>query len=387
MGERRPSVVIVGGSTRAFAESAARAGYKVWAVDAFGDRDLQAIATTLILTKRRGIAYTPAAAADIARLVPAAGVAYVSALENHAGAVERMVDGRRLWGNPPAVLRRVRDPEAMARLLAQRGIDVPAIRGGAPRAPRTGRWMIKPRASGGGQDVALWRPGAPVGPARYLQERIDGVAGSVSFVADGRRAVLLGISRQLVGERTFGVAGFRYCGSLLAAGGAPLFGAADAALARAALRLASAATDAFGLVGLNGIDFIARAGVPIPIEINPRYCASMELAERALDQPLFALHVRACGGRLPRMSNRAGARQVFGKAIVFARRAVRVGDTDRWLADPDVRDVPHAGDRIARGRPVCTVLAAAPTAARCHRLLRRRAAAVYRALAPAGARR
>jgi predicted ATP-grasp superfamily ATP-dependent carboligase len=43
----------------------------------------------------------------------------------------------------------------------------------------------------------------------YVQERIDGVPGSVVFVAALGRAVVLGVSRQLVGEAAFGAAGYR----------------------------------------------------------------------------------------------------------------------------------------------------------------------------------
>ena len=45
--------------------------------------------------------------------------------------------------------------------------------------------------------------------------------------------------------------------------------------------LARALVEEFDLVGVNGIDFVARDGLPYAIEVNPRWCASMELVERA----------------------------------------------------------------------------------------------------------
>ena len=42
----------------------------------------------------------------------------------------------------------------------------------------------------------------------YLQQRLEGVPGSVVFVAAGGRAAPLGVSRQLVGEPAFGASGF-----------------------------------------------------------------------------------------------------------------------------------------------------------------------------------
>jgi predicted ATP-grasp superfamily ATP-dependent carboligase len=151
----------------------------------------------------------------------------------------------------------------------------------------------------------------------------------------------------------------------------------DPEIVRLAAGLATAVVEEFGVTGVNGVDFIARADVPMPIEINPRYAASMELVERATGLSIFGAHAAACGGTLPR-PREPRRPAVLGKAIVFAPRTIEVGDTRRRLGDPTVRDIPRPGARIARGRPVCTVFASAPTAAACHRALRRRAAAALR---------
>ena len=64
--------------------------------------------------------------------------------------------------------------------------------------------------------------------------------------------------------------------------------------------------------------------------------------------------------------------------MVFARQDVVLGDTASWLASGyDVRDVPHAGDHISAGRPVCTVFATARDAAACYDALVERAARIY----------
>jgi uncharacterized protein len=377
MPERRPHVLIVGVSARACAESAARAGYRVSSVDAFGDLDLRAVADVVALRRDTGMPFSPAAAAAAAGRVAARHVAYTSNFENDPQAVAALARGRRLLGNPPAVLEQVRNPIVLMRALRARGVPVPATRASAPVSGADGRrWLLKPRRSGGGHGTRPWRRGRRVPRGAYLQERIDGVPGSIVFAADGRRSVPLGLSRQLVGERAFGARGFRYCGSLLASGGAPLFECQEDLLERAAA-LAAAVTEAFGLRGLNGVDFIARAGVPLPIEVNPRWSASMELVERATGASLFRLHAAACAGRLPRAPRPRDAR-VRGKAIVFARHTIVVPGAARW-ASPAVADVPRPGERIGRGHPVCTVLADAADGVRCHRALVAAAAAIYRA--------
>jgi predicted ATP-grasp superfamily ATP-dependent carboligase len=347
-------VLIAGVSTRAAAASAVRAGLDVTTVDAFGDCDQPRAARVL----RVGRPFTAAAAARAARDVACDAVVYLSSFENHPAAVAALARGRTLWGNPPAVLARARD----ARLLAALG--------GAPIADSpspAGRWLIKPRASGGGAGVRPWT-GGPVPAHAYLQEFVPGTPGSVVFVADGRRAVVLGVSQQIVGDAAFGASGFRYCGNIL--GPAPVDGAS----------VADAVTRRCALVGLNGIDFIARDGEPVPIEVNPRWSGSMELVERAHGVSLFAMHAEACGRRtLPGAPLTAPA-HAYGKAIVFARGAVQAPDTTSWLEDRSVADIPHPGERIAAGSPICTVFATAATVADCHDALVRRAAAIYEAV-------
>jgi hypothetical protein len=382
MAVRPARVLLLGVSTRAIADSAARAGFQVISIDAFGDLDQPVATRSLALPRDLGVPYSAAAAAHAAHDIACDAVAYVANFENHPDAVRALARGRALWGNPAAVLARVRDPLLLTRALARRGFATPAVRARAARRSTT-RWLVKPRASGGGQGIRAWRAGARVGRGEFLQERVAGVPGSVVFAADGARAIPLGVSRQIVGGRPFGATGFRYCGSILA-GDDPVF---DDALCDAAGALAHAVTEEFGLVGVNGIDFVvARDGVPVPVEVNPRYSASMELVERAYGINVFAAHVRACAGALPAFDLTRARRRApgaVGKAILHARRVERPTDTERWLADPDVRDVPRPGERIGRGRPVCTVFASAPDAVACRAALEGRAAGRYHALAAA----
>ena len=372
-------LLVAGVTTRAMAWSAAREGWTVTAVDAFGDLDLRSCARVVALRREDG-GFDPAAAAEAARTIPAEAVAYTSNFENHPSAVAVLAAGRRLLGNPARVLQRVRDPIELMLALRRHGFESPEVRAGAPRTVTgtTRRWLLKPRRSGGGRGTSAWRPGRPVGRHQYLQQRIAGTPGSIAFLADGRRSLALALSRQIVGARAFGASGFRYCGSLVGGG---LFDR-EAGLLQRAGAMADAVTREFGLVGLNGIDFIARAGTPWAIEVNPRYSASMELLERGAGASLFALHADACAGRLPKSPPRP-ARGVVGKAVVFARRGVTLGETRRWLRDPAIADVPHPGERIARGRPVCTVFASGRSAAACLRALSSKASAIYRAAEPA----
>lgn len=384
VGGRDGPVLVVAASARAIVGSAARGGFACAAADRFGDLDLRA-AVPDRLRATVGPRTSPGRLVRAAEGLPGRAAVYGAPFENHPGAVATLSAAREVWGNPPAVLRRVRDPFLLADALRDGGVPTPAVlapgeEGGADPGLR---WLRKRRRSGGGAGVTPWRPGDPLRPGEVLQERREGVAGSAVAVADGRRAAVLGLTRQLLGVAAFGVRGFRYCGSIL-----PLTDDA-AGLERAvaaARRAADVLASAFALRGAFGFDFIMAGGRLHVLEVNPRFTASMELVERALGTSVFALHVLAAAGDLFRTVPEAAPGVALGKAVLFARRPVVVGDTRSWLRLP-LADVPPPGTVIPAGGPVCTLFAEASGPARCRIALEDRARALRRSLSREAGRR
>ena len=358
-------VLIAGLTTRALAESAVRAGATIVTVDYFGDLD-QARACETHSLRERGLGYSATAILEVARELVYDAVAYCGGLENHPSVVAELARDRVLLGNSPDTLRRVRDPGELFRFLAERGFEVPDTRGSSDPLPASGRWLLKPMRGGGGQGVRHWTGQPPTG-SQMIQELIDGVSGSASFVADGHRSVVLGWTEQLRAPR-----GFRYAGNIM-----PL--AASAAARAEVDALADALAREYGLRGLNGLDFVLRDGRPVTLEVNPRYSASMELFERATSASVFELHVAACQGMLPdRFEVPSG---VWGKQIVYASRTVATPDTTAWL-DQGIRDIPHPGEVIRAGHPICTVLATGSTRTACEDALRSAAMRIEAACDP-----
>ena len=358
-------ILIAGLTTRALAESAVRAGAEIVTVDYFGDLDQERLCETHPL-RGRGRGYSAAEILAVARGLSYDAVVYCGGLENHPDVVTELTRDRVLLGNTPDTLRRVRDPRALFRYLAGRGFAVPDTRFATDPLPGTGRWLLKPARGGGGQGVRAWTGQRP-GPTAIVQEVVEGVSASASFAADGRRSVALGWTEQLHTPR-----GYRYAGNVM-----PL--EAGAATRKEVAAIADALTQEYGLRGLNGFDFVLRGDRPVVLEVNPRYCASMELVERAAGMSVFGLHLAACQGELPaRVDDTAG---VWGKAIVYATRAARVPDTTEWLAR-GVRDVPHPGEVIRAGHPICTVLASESTRSLCKNALRAETARIRAACSP-----
>ena len=371
-------VLIAGVSTRAAAESAAKAGFTVTALDAFGDLDQHPSVRSLSLPRDFGARFTAHAAARAAREIACDAVAYLSPFENHSRAVDSIASGRALWGNPPDVLRRVRDPFLLAGVLRRRGFSTPITR--VDVSAEAQDWLVKPFRSGGGHGVRRWLPGTRVPLGCYAQQHIDGAPASIVFVGAKGQAVPLGISHQLVGDGACGASGYRYCGNVLAPADDPIL--SDTVLSSTA-DLAGDVTAEFGLVGLNGIDFIVRDGIPYALEINPRWSASMELVERAYGVSMFNLHAAACvNGLLPAFDLKQARRRrpTIGKAIVFARGALTAGATHRFLDDEMVKDIPRPGDRFAAGQPICTVFEEDTDVERCRAGLRRRAQSIISAI-------
>jgi uncharacterized protein len=378
-------VLVAGVSTRAAAESAANAGFDVTAIDAFGDLDQHPAVRSLVMPRDDGAPFTAQAAAEAVRDIAADAAVYLSPFENHIRAIDALASGpstaltagRALWGNPPDVLRRVRDPFLLAGLLRRRGFAVPLTRVDVPPdLAGTKEWLVKPFRSGGGNGVRPWTPDLPVSPGFYAQERIGGVPASIVFVAARGQAVPLGISRQLIGDAAFGASGYRYCGNVLASADDDVF---TDRVVESLIALADNVTEQFGLIGLNGIDCIVRDEVPYAIEVNPRWCSSMELVERQYGMSMFGVHAAACMvGELPAFepSHMRPIGSVIGKAIVFASADLVASDTRSWLSDETVRDIPKPREHVTKGQPICTVFADGPGVSACVARLKERAQSI-----------
>ncbi len=334
------------------ADLAMRDGQRVLAFDLFGDLDLRRRASRVVTpveVGRGGLA----ALVDAAAGVHARGVVYGASFENHPALVERLGRRHALLGNTPQTLRAVRDPQRLGAVLGDAGLMHPRTFAAAPDG-RAGRWLRKPLRGGGGTRVRGWR-GGRLPQGTVVQEHIGGLVCSAAAAGDGTDAVVLGICEQLVGARAFGVRGHRWCGNLAP----PRLPAPEReALLSQARVICSHLAAAFALRGLFGVDLIWDGERAWTIEVNPRPTASLEVIESAHGVGVFDAHLRACAGELPRIE--PGHGRAAGKAVLFATEDVVIGDSERWL-ERGVRDVPHPGERIAPGHPICTVVAAGTT--------------------------
>jgi predicted ATP-grasp superfamily ATP-dependent carboligase len=390
-------LLIAGASTRAAAQSAVRAGLQPVCADLFADDDLREIADVLPLQT------FPRDLLPAARQVPGVPWMYTGALENQPGLVGEISDGRELWGNPPEVLAIVRDPRKIQDVLAAAGIAHPAVCSDTSPPPADGRWLVKPLNGSGGRAIHLWNKPAAAATTldepHYFQQRVHGIPFSALFVASRERTHLVGITRQLVGRRMLNAPEYGYCGSW-----GPL--CLESNLTVQIRHLGQVLAEQCGLRGLWGCDLIWDEKRVQPIEINPRYTASVEVFERAGDIPLLDWHRRACrsfsepvrsptGDGVPAEDNwvepsgpqgRLSRPRVVAKAILFASTSFTTPDFDRCepcralCESGSLADRPAPGTHIEAGQPVCTVLASCDDEKTCLRQLMRRVRSVRRFL-------
>ena len=354
--------MIVGFSTRAIAESAARAGLDVITLDYFGDRDQQALVENTSLLRDHDLPYTADGLVEVGRAMRADALVYTASLENHPQTIVDLSCGRELLGNGPDVLRQVRDWRVLRTFCTE--ADIPfaetLLAGEEGRAQETKRYLRKPVRSGGGHGIDVWDR-SPLDETHMLQGEVHGLPASAAFVADGVQSQLIGVTEQLIGRTELGASGFTWCGNILPVN---LHGEQRRVLWERIADMASQLTRRFGLRGVNGLDVVISEGehggpCPILVEVNPRYTASMELIEQARDLPIAPLHIEAAQHGVPGelfvepLEAQAG---FFGKAIVYAQSGVVIPETSGWT-ERGRRDVPHPGERIEAGHPVCTVFA------------------------------
>jgi predicted ATP-grasp superfamily ATP-dependent carboligase len=314
---------------------------------------------------------------DAAGRIRAQSVVYGAGLENRPDLVGRLAAGRALLGCPPEALRRVRDPALLGASLRAAGLAYPrtfSAREAPIRADRARRWLRKPVRGGGGRGVREWR-GERLPAGVVVQEHIRGLPCSSAAVADGRSAALLGLSEQLAGRRALGARGFGWCGNVVP----PRLPSRERrALADAAQATCAHLAAAFGLHGLFGVDLVWDGERAWVVEVNPRPVASLETIDAVHDVRPFAAHLEACAGRLPPAVTAqalADPARAAGKAVLYATEDLRVPDTRDWPAR-GIRDVPHPGEPIAAGRPICTLVATGRSPEAVLRDLEARAAAL-----------
>ena len=328
-------ILIVAISGRALAQSAARTGCRVRVLDAFADRDTRAVAETVCVAADGAIALDDeklfAALDTLDALGPRRAIVAGSGFERSPQTLDRLAAYGTLCANDADIVAALKDPELSAELLRALGWQVPETRREPPDDPRG--WLQKEIGGAGGVHVRRAQR-ASAHPRAYYQREVPGRALSATFLADARRAWVLGFNA--LAFRTLGDAPFCYAGASTCS--------VDPAFERDVQARLDRLVRVTGLRGLNGIDFLLDGSDVHALEVNPRPTATFELYDPDYAQGLVDWHVRSFAGPLRDFPDKhaQGERSARAYAIVYAEHVVRVpddADFPSWC-----RDLPDGGN-------------------------------------------
>lgn len=356
-------MLIIGYSSRNIACSAANAGYNVYAIDAFCDRDLQenTVDSRALLTCD-GIDIKNIDRKVIVKLIDSFD-AFPDAIVLGSGFEELDLSDLscRILNNAPAVMKQVSDKSFFAKEMESMGIPHP-VSGTVNEAEDIGYpLMVKPKCAGGGRLNRVVQNEAElntvleelpvIDPTLELtdimvQEFLSGFPASVSLIANGTSAVPIAANEQLIGVPWLSSLPFSYCGNIT-----PYRTPYTGQMYEISEKLA----ENFGLVGSNGVDFLLTDKGPFVIELNARFQGSLDAVEMATGINLFDMHVKSFDDILP-----TGTPDILKYAI----RAVMYADSVVSVTEPisekikgmSIADVPTAGYNALPDDPLTSIL-------------------------------
>ncbi len=370
------SILVVGFNVRPLARSAKKAGYRVLAVDFWGDLDLSQWADQYVSVLNQQPQQRPERPS-----IPTAENLVIGAqelLERHGSVNHIIVSGGfddhpdawdnlsklgNLRGNTSKILAKARNRITTTQLARQVGASTPlSFEAGSQKHFESAMnrlelpILVKPKHGSGGFHSRLLRSEEDieyyVHRHRFsetepvlVQELVVGTDASVSILGTGQSAITVSINEQLIGLSKLGKGRTKaYCGNIVP------FHAKPKELAQLA-KISQEMSCSLGLIGSNGFDYVVDSkGTIYFMEINPRIQATIEAIELVSNINVVDLHLLACKGKLPKKITKPKA--FCARIIVYAKRKSVVPN---FANIPGVVDLPMPGSIVERGDPVCTV--------------------------------
>lgn len=368
--------MVVGFNIRPVARLCKQLGYRVIAVDYWGDIDIRNCAHHVYSVLQQGGNGQPDSILNGSRSEALVNLANRAAEElGHIDFIlvgSGLDDRPDLWarlariapvlGNTPERLMVARNLMNVFSIAEDEGVRHPATeRARSPdEAIKLAEKMgfpvvLKPMKGSGGFRIRFGRNPAEIkenygrvagrSGEVWVQKYINGVDASASILGDGRDCVVISVNEQLIGLREVGaLSPFRYCGNIV-----PL--KANRKVIERVREVSCVLGQRLRLIGSNGLDFvIGRDGEPYLMEVNPRFQGTLECIYYSTGLNLVKAHIEACRGSLIREIPKP--KRYAAKMIVFAKSQ---GVIPRLDGLRDVYDISLPGTPVKRGSPICTV--------------------------------
>ncbi|MHA2393722.1 MAG: ATP-grasp domain-containing protein [Promethearchaeota archaeon] len=384
------SVLVVGFNTRPLAFSLKNTGYKVFAVDFFGDIDLYPnVSDSFVLINELGTNYSSIKGSysgilseytikmlrkypDIDYLIIGSGLD--DAIEERITILKEIKDGNyriKNLNNDINSIENCRNIEQIYKYLKFHNYPVPFS---IPyqnlkyyKHKLQFPIIFKKYKSAGGINVfkidnyeELSALIVKIDPRQFdpldwlIQEYIEGIPVSCTTISNGKECEIVSINRQIIGEeKLHPPKEFMYCGNIV-----PInLPKNDEKLI---VSLSKKLTINLRLKGIIGFDYILRNHFPYLMEINPRIPGSIRASELSYNINLLDLHVKSFDlskwEHIEKSINSMNSTGFATKLIMFAPKKI-----DRNLL-PRINELEYVHDKseptknILKGEPLCTVL-------------------------------
>jgi len=371
------NVLVIGIDVVSLATSATKAGYKVYAVDYFGDQDLKRVCHESLSIIEQAPSrscgqlstnFNPEVLLQLATELLKKNVIDATllstGLDDSPDVLRELNDVIPILGNHPRVIERIRDKMEFFKELKRLEIPHPqtAMAENFEEARKKAKdvgypILVKPSKGFGGVGIRnvrvpkklkqAFQDASLLDERVLIQEYIPGTPASVSLISSTNKTITLTLNEQLLGVNKVGQQEpFGYCGNVV-----PLV--TTRSVTNRCKNIAEKITSHFSLIGSNGIDLvITKDSIPYVVEVNPRFQGTLECVERVFGINMVKDHVKTClQGRLPTIVKKNA---VFcTRLILFAPKRSVVPDLSVF---EEVRDRPIPEVIVEKGEPVCSIV-------------------------------
>ena len=388
MANESNSVLIVGFNTRPLAYSLNKTGYKVYAVDFFGDLDLYPYVDDCIIVlkelrsnynslKDKYSRYLAQFALilhrkyrDVTFLLMGSGLD--DAYEERELIYDEIKDyGTINVNNNLKTIKKSRDIKYILRFLKSNGYNVPTsysfeefqLQNLKMEYP----FILKKKRSAGGTNVFKIENETDLAsqikilekkifiPTEWLiQEYIEGIPVSCTVISNRKVGKVISINRQIIGEKFLNSPKkFMYCGNIVPAG---ISEDEERIISEISILL----TRELGLKGINGFDFVLKDNYPYFMECNPRIPGSIRASELVLNLNLLDLHIKSFipneWENIKNLIKSAKPKKFATKLVFFAPKDIEKNILPKINSLEFVHDKCEPIKNVLKGEPLCTIL-------------------------------
>jgi predicted ATP-grasp superfamily ATP-dependent carboligase len=193
-------------------------------------------------------------------------------------------------------------------------------------------------------------------PPYLIQEYIQGIPMSCSFIANGSKAKIHTFSRQLIGDSRFGCKGrFTYCGNIMNDAISNPLHENNAKISPVLEKIVQELTQFGNLRGSNGIDFHliqhGRTYSVYFIELNPRFQGTIDLVLASTGENIVQHHINSIDKQKLPDDVCFPENKTYLKSIYYSPLDFHIMVDLQGL---EFRDVPLIGSFIHQNAPICS---------------------------------